>query len=157
MRLRNKVITGSLAGIASLALGAAAFAQGPGFSAPTGYVPYYAPAPTQACVQSLAAKDAAETGTLDAMTTAKKNALQARQTALIAAAGITNDSDRFQATMQANKDFMTALRNAERSRGSSLEAAIDDVSSACDGMYGFGMGRGKMHGKGKRGGMMGGW
>jgi hypothetical protein len=116
------------------------------------------PGMTQACVQALAARDAAVLSGIDAMNAARKAAIQARQTALTAAAALTDEAARKAAVQKANQDFQAAMQAARKSN-TAQQTAMDAVKTACgrgrglmddDGMGGPGpRGNGPMIGKGE--------
>jgi hypothetical protein len=64
---------------------------------------------TQAKVQEMADRDAAFLQNIDAMTAALKTAVEARKTALTAAASITDETARNDAVEKAHDDFRTAM------------------------------------------------
>lgn len=121
------------------------------------------PVPSQACVQAIAANESTAIGDIDAMTAARKEAMKTHQTALTAAALITDDTQRMAAIKAANDAFRTALKNARDAKSTTIKTAMDAVKAACgDTMRGMMGGFGGKEGfagffkghKGK-GGMMG--
>jgi hypothetical protein len=108
------------------------------------------PAPTQACVQAMAAQDADFLAHIDAMIAAQKAATQAHKDALTAAAALTDDAQRQAAVQKANQAFRTAMDAVRKDD----KTAADAVRAACgaagkggmmEGMHGP---NGKMRGPG---------
>lgn len=92
--------------------------------------------PTQACVQAMASRDQAQLSVFDTLQQAQKEALQARKTALTAAATIADDVQRKDAVKKANDDFRTAMQNAMQQVQPSQQSAMDAVQTACGGKGG---------------------
>lgn len=167
----NKSFTyGAVAGISSIALAIPLLAQissaaSTGSSATTTTPGVTRPAPSQACVQALAAKDASFLSTIDAMIAAQKTATQTHEDALTAAAAITDDTQRAAAVKAADQAYRTAMQTAMQTQMTNGKTQMDALKTACGnaegGMSGLGFGSGPMDGwnhgpmKGSmRGGMM---
>ncbi len=111
------------------------------------------PVPTQACVQALVGRDAAQLSAIDDMTAARKTALQAHKDALAAAATLTDDTARQEAVSQANEAFRTTMQTVRDS--DAMQAARDAMQEEC-GNAGMGFGNMMKFGNGGGMGMMGG-
>ncbi len=159
----NKSFTyGAVAGISSLALAVPFLAQissaastGSSVAALTSKAAR--PAPTQACVVALVAKDDAFLSNVDTMIAAQKTATQTHRNALNAAASITDDTQRQAAVKAADEAFRTAMKTAMDSQMTANKTQMEALKTACGnaGMGGgmhFEMGMG-MGGPG-HGGMM---
>jgi hypothetical protein len=136
----HRFTLGAIAGITTLALAIPILAQvSSATTSETGSsVARSRPIPTQQQVQEMVAKDDAFLKNIDAMVTIQKSAIQAHETALTAAASITDDAQRDTAVQKANEDERSAIQNAI--------TANPDLKSAMmpfGGGHGFG-GRGMM-------------
>ncbi len=141
----KKFTLGVITGVSSLALAVPLLAQIS--SAATGSstsAPNVAdrPAPSQACVQALSAKDAAFLATIDVRTAAHKTAIQAHKTALDAAAAITDDAARKTAVQKAEEDFHTAMKAGMEQNQD--QTVIEAIRAACGNALGIGFGHGPM-------------
>ncbi len=134
----SKFTLGAMAGIATVALAVPFLAQ-ISSAASTGTAAKR-PVPTQQQVTDMAAKDAAFLSNIDALVTVEKSAVQAHQTALTAAAAITDDTQRAAAVKAAN--------DAERAAIQAAHTANPNLKSA---MMPFGGGRGGPGGPGMMG------
>jgi hypothetical protein len=125
------------------------------------------PAPSQACVQALSAKDDLFLSTVDAMTASQKTATQAHKAALVAAAAITDDAARKAAVQKAEEDFHTAMKAGMEQNQTAGQAVMEKIRTECGnlgkhgGMFMMNIGRGepgmkmmKMRGHGPMGGML---
>ncbi len=140
----KKFTLGMVAGASSLALAVPLFAQLAGAAssggARTSSMPSWAPpVPTQACVQAMAGMDDAHLSTIDAMTAARKTALQARQAALTAAASLTDGTARQEAVRKAQEGFRSAMETVRES--DALRTAMEVMQESC-GKAGMMLGRG---------------
>lgn len=115
----NKFSLGVVAGIAALGLAVPALAQLS--SAATGLQasgteatlrPFTRRVPTQEQVTAMASRDEAFLKNIDAFVTVLKNAKQAHQTALAAAAAIADDAQRAASVQKANDDERAAIQAA---------------------------------------------
>lgn len=145
-------ITGMLIAVPLLAqVSSAATATATSSSAAVTGRSFTRPVPTQQQVTDMAARDAAFLKNIDAFVTIQKSAMQAHQTALTAAAAITDDAQRQAAVQKAHEDMRTAIQNAI--------AANEDLQSAMMpfGHHGFGgpKGPGRGFGRGFKGQMNG--
>lgn len=159
----NKFTIGIITGISSVAIAIPILAQLSSAASSSSATVHTKPVPSQACVQALAAKDAAELSTIDSQTAAHKAALQAHEAALTAAAAITDDTQRQAAIKKADADFAAALKAGMTSSQTAMQTALDGVKTACGntmgrpGAFGIGGPMGKMnlkgnwHGKGPKG------
>lgn len=165
----NKSFTyGAVAGISSLALAIPFLAQissaaSTGSSVATTTAKAVRPAPTQACVVALVAKDDAFLANVDTMIAAQKTATQTHRSALNAAASITDDTQRQAAVKAADEAFRTAMKTAMESHMTADKTQMEALKTACGnagmggGMHfemGMGMG-GPGHGGMMKGGMRG--
>jgi len=112
------------------------------------------PAPTQQCLQALAAKEEVVLAEFDSQSAQRKAAVQAHRDALAAAAAIADDDERKAAMQQAREAFRADMQEPSEA----MQAAMDAVREACGGRGGFGSGFGPGNGPMKgmmRGGMQG--
>ncbi len=138
----NKFTIGAVAGIAAIAIAVPLFAQLSN-AATAGTTNGSASSftrsiPTQQQVTDMAAKDAAFLKNIDAFVTVEKSATQAHETALTAAAAITDDTQRQAAVQKANTDERTAIQNAVTANPDLKSAMMSD--HGFDGRGGPGMG-----------------
>lgn len=133
----NKSFTyGAVAGISSLALAVPFLAQissaaSTGSSAATTTAKAARPAPTQACVVALVAKDDAFLANVDTMIAAQKTATQTHRNALNAAASITDDTQRQAAVKAADEAFRTAMKTAMESHMTVDKTQMEALKTAC--------------------------
>lgn len=131
---------GAIAGIVAAALAVPFLAQ-ISSAASTG-TPNKRPVPTQQQVTDMAAKDAAFLSNIDALVAVEKSAVQAHQTALTAAAAITDDTQRAAAVKAANDAERTAI-DAAIAANANLKSAMMRFGGGLRGPGGPGMmGRG---------------
>lgn len=145
----KKFTIGAVSGVSALALAFPLFASAQ--SAPSAN-DAARPVPSQVCVQALAAQESTMIANMDSMTAARKAAMQAHQTALSAAASITDDAQRQDALKKANEDMRAAMKTGMDANKETVKSGMDAVKTACGngGFHlSFGMGgfRGPMHGK----------
>jgi len=99
---------------------------------------------SQSCLTARAAEDDVHLATIDAFVVAQKAAIQARSTALKAAAGIADDTQRSEAVKKADKDYKQTLNAALKVQTDAEKSVKDAMLSACGGTFG-GAGK-KAHG-----------
>jgi hypothetical protein len=100
------------------------------------------PVPTQACVQEMASRDDHFLQTVDAMIAAQKAATLEHKNALIAAAQLTDDTQRMEALKAAEEKFRTAMKTVMEAN---KPADDGTTTSACGNMMKHG-GMMMMHG-----------
>ncbi|MEI8230418.1 MAG: hypothetical protein WCG83_04760 [Candidatus Peregrinibacteria bacterium] len=131
----SKYTIGAVAGIATLAV-ALPFVSQFTNAAGTG-TPFTHPILTQVQVQAMVTKDQAFLTNIDAFVTIQKNAVQAHETALTAAAAIADDTQRDAAVKKANTDERAAIQAAL-----TATPAIQSAMMRFGGDRGFGEGKG---------------
>lgn len=104
------------------------------------------PAPSQECVSALAARDARELSGMDSRFAAHKNALEARRSALEAAASITDETQRQEAVRAAHEAFRASMESAIGTP-EDHEEEKEALKAACGDAF-----RMKAHGMGMHGG-----
>lgn len=152
--MKKTFVAGAAAGASGLAVALPLLAQMAGAQSSSGTavdIVKDLPVPSQACVSALAARDGTELSEIDTRMSAHKSALQARKTALEAAASITDDAQRQEAVKAAHEAFRTAM---ESSMGSpeDREEQMTALKEACGDAFRFAgkgghMGMMGMHGK----------
>ena len=114
-------------------------------------------APTQACVQAMAAMEDIMLSNADALFAAHKAAMTAHRDVIKAAAAITDDTKRTEALKKANEDMRIAIESSMQfsdAQKSAMQAAKTACTGSAMGMMhgGFGTGMpGAMFGKPKMG------
>ncbi len=145
----KKFTLGVATGMTSLAIAIPLLAQGSlaaSSSAATGRTTAAnRPVASQACIQAMAQKDDLFLSHIDAKTAAQKTATQAHKTALTAAAGIADDTQRKDALKKAEDDFRTAMQAVMDANKTDTTALMQTIRTACGNANGMGMGMG-MHG-----------
>jgi hypothetical protein len=139
----KKFTLGVVSGMSSLALAVPVFAQitnaasGDQTSSAS-----FRTTPTQACVQAMANLEGAQLSNIDAEAAARKSAMQAHRDALVAAASITDDTQRAAALKAAEEALRTAMKPAQGTQSDAVKTAMDAVRTACGNtmmpMRGFG-------------------
>jgi hypothetical protein len=155
----KKFTLGALAGVTAVIVAVPILAEftSAQSSSSTSPVPKQRPVPSQACVQALAGSDAAYLANVDTFISAQKSAMQAQESALTAAASVTDSTQRQAAVKKANDDFRAAMKTAMQAQQTAMKTATDAVKSSCGNAAGFGggfggFGMGIMGGFGGRGG-----
>lgn len=118
--MKHKFLAGAIAGIGSLALAIPilaqfSYAQTNASSSPSTMedkMMFRHRTLTQAEVQEMAANEQKVLDNLDAIVAIHKTALQAHHTALVAAAAITDDTERMDALKKAHEDMRTSIQTA---------------------------------------------
>lgn len=160
--MKKSFIAGAAAGASSLAVAIPLLAQMAGAQSASSAatdVLKTRPVPSQACVQALATRDASALAQIDTHVAAHKSALQARQSALSAAASITDDTARQEAVKAAHEAFRTAMEasmGSKEDRQADMEALKTACGDAFRGLGGPGMMGKDMGGPGMKGGHHGG-
>ncbi len=152
----KKFFIGAIAGAVALTvavplLAQITSAQEDGSSSST---PPTRPALTQACVLAMSGLEDTYLTHFDVFSAAQKTALQARSTALKAAAAVADDAQRQAAVKKANDDFIAASKAAWQTSAVDMQTAMTSVTTACGnvrgwkGLDGLGLGIGPMMGDG---------
>jgi hypothetical protein len=136
----KKFTTGAIAGATSLAVAVPLLAQMAGAASGDEVFIRDAkdmPAPSQECVQALAAKDAKELSVIDEHTAAHKAALQAHESALTVAASIADEDERKAAVLAADKAMHEAMKASMETMDP--KADMEALKAACGDSFRFAM------------------
>lgn len=154
--MKNKFTLGVIAGMSTLSLAVPVLAQMTSAqmadqatiqtsSAPADKPFFFekrAPDTTQAGVQTMIDHDTKFLANIDAMTALQKTAIQARITALTAAASITDDTQRAEAVKAAHEAYRSAIEAAVTANPD-LKAAMNFGGPGAPGGHGFMMHHGR--------------